>query len=73
MECCTSIEIVSPVDLKPQVEKHVMNQIYSTFSLKCIANLLQNTVLIHWLYKELESEQPPSDHIDKLASKLSVQ
>ena len=27
---------------------------------------------LHWLEKESVSEQPPSDHVDKLASKQSV-
>lgn len=67
MESSTPIKIVRSVNLN---FKLLSSTKINTQNI--IEKHVQRKQIIHWPYKELKSEQLPSDHIDKLASKQSV-
>lgn len=77
MECGAPIKIVGPVNLIQNNHKFG-NASFAKLFLKVrrlisyAGKYTKENIVIHWPYKESMSEQPPSDHIDKLASMQSV-
>lgn len=68
MKCSPSIQIICFMDLKHATNLWMTNKLLAPQTREITWKINYS----RWLQKVLKSKQPPSDHVDKLASKQSV-